>query len=237
MKPSQLKYRHELKYLMSYPDYVLVKMRIQQIMKLDRNASSDGYYVVRSLYFDDYHNSAYHEKQQGVPERKKYRIRIYNYSDNLIQLECKYKVNRYVRKETAPLTRQEFSWLINGSPQFLLNTEFDLHKIFYHEYVSNVLRPRVIVDYEREPFVLPVGDVRVTFDKNVRAGMGGFALFDKKLSTTEVLPSGNLVMEVKFTEFLPEIVRQTLTSGVSEFLAISKYIMCCDQTPYKHNLN
>ena len=235
--PIRSNYRNEMKYLMAYPDYIVLRARLQQIMKPDRYVNGKGYYEVRSLYFDDFLNSAYQEKQDGLLERRKYRIRIYNYSADVIHLECKIKNDRYVRKETAPLTRQEFNWLIKGYPQFLLDTTYDLHRRFYFEYMAKVLRPRVIVDYEREPFVMAAGDVRVTFDKNIRAGMDGLAMFDASMSTAEVLPPGQLVMEVKFTDFLPEMVRQLLTAGVYQYLAISKYVLCCQQTMHKQLWN
>lgn len=237
IRQTSTKYRNELKYLLAYPEYVVLRTRLQHIMKQDGHVNGKGYYVVRSLYFDDFLNSAYQEKLDGLPERRKYRIRIYNYSDNVIHLECKIKKDRYVRKETAPLSRQEFHWLMRGYPQFLLDTNYDLHRLFYYEIVSRMMRPRVIVDYEREPYVMEAGDVRVTFDKHIRAGMDDLALFDPSLSTAEVLPPGQLVMEVKYTDFLPEVVRQVLTSGVFQYLAISKYVMCCQQTFYRHNLN
>lgn len=231
------KYRNELKYLLGYPEYTILKLRLQHIMKQDWNVNEDGQYVVRSLYFDDFENSAYYEKLRGLPDRRKYRIRIYNYSDDVIHLECKMKKDRYIRKEIAPLTRQEFTMLMNGYPQFLLETQYDLHKVFYYEYMSKILRPRVIVDYEREPYIMCAGDVRVTFDKHIRAGMDNLALFNESMSTAEVLPPGQMVMEVKYTQFLPEVVRQVLSPGVMQYLAISKYVMCCEQTFYRQNMN
>ena len=45
------------------------------------------------------------------------------------------------------------------------HSEHQLCREFYVEYVSNVLRPRVIVDYEREPWILDAGTVRVTFGR------------------------------------------------------------------------
>jgi len=38
------------------------------------------------------------------------------------------------------------------------------------------MRPRVMVDYDREPYVFESGEVRITFDKHVRAGFGTFDL-------------------------------------------------------------
>ena len=70
-----------------------------------------------------------------------------------------------------------------------------------------MMRPRTIVDYEREPWVMDEGTVRITFDMNVRAAVGSFDIFDATLSALPVLEPGKLVMEVKFTEFCPQLVR------------------------------
>ena len=56
----------------------------------DKHARAGGY-TIRSLYFDDYCNSAYEEKDAGILMRKKYRVRIYNGSDKVIKLERKKK--------------------------------------------------------------------------------------------------------------------------------------------------
>ena len=90
------------------------------------------------------------------------------------------------------------------------------------------MRPRVIVDYDREPFVLGAGDVRITFDKHVRAGMGTFDLFDPALPTAETLRGDQMIMEVKFTQFLPRQVRSILPPRSAELTAASKYVLCCD---------
>lgn len=70
------KYRNEWKYLISEPEKELLKLRMASLFRLDPNAP-DGGYLIRSLYFDDYWDSAFEEKEMGVLARKKYRIRIY----------------------------------------------------------------------------------------------------------------------------------------------------------------
>ena len=78
-------YRHELKYLISWADKAELTARMSPILKLDPHATNGGYFI-RSLYFDDYWNTAYEEKDAGVLLRKKYRIRIYNCSDRSIKI-------------------------------------------------------------------------------------------------------------------------------------------------------
>lgn len=229
------KFRHEYKFLLSLAEYAVLRMRFREVFSLDRHVGPEGDYTIRSLYFDDHYNTAYAEKYDGVYKRQKFRIRIYNYSDAVIQLERKIKVDKYILKQSAPLTRAEHERIMNGDVSFLLSSEHDLHKVFYFEYVTNILRPRVVVDYEREPYVMEAGDVRVTFDKNVRAGMENFDIFNPQLTTANVIDPGQLVMEVKYTDFMPSLVRELLPDGASEFQAVSKYVYCCDQTLYRQS--
>ena len=77
-----------------------------------------------------------------------------------------------------------------------------------------MMRPRTIVDYEREPWVMDEGAVRITFDMNVRAAVGSFDIFDATLPALPVLEPGKLVMEVKFTEFLPQIAAALAEANV-----------------------
>ena len=166
-------FRHEAKYLIGLKEKALLTQRFESILNLDRHAQNGGY-TIRSLYFDDYWNSSYEEKAAGILMRKKYRIRIYNFSDRSIKLERKKKFENYIYKEAAPLTREEVEKIIEGDYGFLLHSPHPLCREFYFECVTNVMRPRVIVDYEREPWVYDAGTVRLTFDSNVRAAVGSY---------------------------------------------------------------
>ena len=223
-------YRHELKYLINFRDYAIIRLRLSHLLSADSNAGTDGSYTIRSLYFDDYYNRAYHDKYAGVLNRSKYRIRIYDQSVKTIHLEKKVKTGPYNYKQTAPLTVEEVYCILQGDYHFLLNSSDNLLRVFYHECVSNLMRPRVVIDYEREPYIMETGDVRITFDKNVRASLAGFDIFDPSLPMIEALPPHMLIMEVKFTEFLPTIVREILPPQDSQYAAVSKYILGCDKT-------
>lgn len=143
----------------------------------------------------------------------------------------------YIYKEDAALTREETERILRGDYGVLLASPQNLCREFYVECISHVLRPRVLVDYEREAWVLDEGTVRITFDQNVRAAVGGWDLFDPKLPTLPVLDPGTLVLEVKFTEFLPEVLRQLLPPKAQEWTAVSKYVLCADKTAYRHGFS
>ena len=207
----------------------IIRQRLQAIMQHDRHATS-GNYTIRSLYFDDYWNTAYTEKITGIYERKKYRIRIYNSSDAIIKLECKNKVGSVVRKTAVSLTREETERILQGDCHFLLKREEPLCHELYIQHLTRVLRPCVIVEYEREPFVHSAGDTRITFDKQIRASSVITDFFNPKLPTTPLLDSTKLVMEVKYTEFLPTMIKNALPPKASELTALSKFTGCFEKT-------
>ncbi|NLC31888.1 MAG: polyphosphate polymerase domain-containing protein [Clostridiales bacterium] len=230
-------YRHEIKYLINKPDWALLKTRMLGVIPRDINAGENGEYWIRSLYFDDYWNTAYEEKDMGILLRHKYRIRIYNCSDTRIVLERKNKFDQYILKESAPLTRMETDMILDGDYNFLKKSKLNLLREFYYECTSRIMRPRLVVDYDREPFVVEAGDVRITFDKHVRAGFGTFDLFDSALPTMEVLRADQMIMEVKYTTFLPGIVRSLLPPRSSIMTAASKYVLGCDAAVREQNKN
>lgn len=224
-RATQERYRHELKYLINEGEHAALACRMAPVFKLDKHARAGGY-TIRSLYFDDYCNSAYEEKDAGILMRKKYRVRIYNGSDKVIKLERKKKYGSWIYKEDAPLTRSEFEQILVGDYDFLLRSPHQLCREFYIECICNMMRPRTIVDYEREPWVMDEGTVRITFDSNVRAAVGSFDIFDATLPALPVLEPGKLVMEVKFTEFCPQLVRDTVPPSVGLVRSTLPRLVC-----------
>lgn len=225
-------FRHELKFSITYKERDALLHRFGPLISRDPNGGEDGY-CIRSLYFDDYQRSAYEEKVAGTFARKKYRIRIYNYSDKVIKLECKEKQGNNIHKTSAALSRCEVEKILNGDFDFLIQRPEELCKEFYLQCTTKLMRPMVIVDYERDAFVEPIGDVRITFDKHVRSAWGGFDIFDSKLPAYEVLEPDMLIMEVKYTQILPDYVRRIIDSKHATQEAASKYVLCVDK---KHEL-
>lgn len=219
------KFRHELKFSISETEQEIIKRKLDILLQRDSNAKG-GIYRIRSLYFDDWKESAYEEKLSGVESRKKYRIRIYDDSDAVIKLERKRKEGFYIQKVSASLTRTEANRIIAGDYEFLRNRSEPICHDFYWECMANGMRPSVIVDYEREPYVYPYGEVRITFDTHVRAGVFSDNLFDAAVPVMEVMEPGLLIMEVKYTEFLPEMIRDLLPTADSVQMAYSKYTLC-----------
>lgn len=68
VRTTQERYRHELKYLINEGEHSALACRMAPVFKLDKHARAGGY-TIRSLYFDDYCNSAYEEKDAGKRRR------------------------------------------------------------------------------------------------------------------------------------------------------------------------
>ena len=222
-------YRHEQKYLMNLAQYRGLMPALAALLARDGHTGPTGEYMIRSLYFDDLYGSAYEEKLDGVYARKKYRIRVYNCDDRVIHLECKYKQGAYIAKESVSLTRAEYENIRAGDGRFLLEKDAPLAREFYADCRAKLLRPRVVVDYEREPYILEAGTVRVTFDKAVRAASPDTDLFDRDAPAYLALPPGRLIMELKYTGYLPERVRRIFKLRNLPQLSASKYCMCVDR--------
>ncbi len=227
MSDKKVRFRHELKFLISYAEKDVIESRLKTFATIDSHAI-DGQYFIRSLYFDDMWHNAYEEKMAGTASRKKYRVRIYNYSDDFISLECKHKQGNYIYKTSARLSREEFEKIIKGDYSFLLKRDDELCREFYVECITNGMRPEVIVDYDRVPWIYDHGTVRITFDMKVRSAFNDWNIFSKNIPAFDAMESDYLIMEVKYTEFFPEIFRSILPPEQSIYTAASKFVMCDD---------
>ena len=219
-------FRHEVKYYINYFEYEILRNRLKVILEKDKFANENGDYHIRSLYFDDIHNTALFEKQSGVLKRKKYRIRIYNLKDSVIKLEKKSRVAQFIHKESAPLTRQEYDMIINQDIDFLKESGNKLFHEFYFDIVSSLFKPRVIVDYIREAFIWDGSNVRITFDKYLKTGLYETDIFNKDIPTIDVLEEPKMILEIKYDNFLPDFIRCILQINSNQKYAISKYVIC-----------
>ncbi len=227
MNPGKPVYRHELKYLINYGELEVLRRRLEAVSSVDSHAVN-GQYTIRSLYFDDLWKSSYEEKMMGTASRKKYRIRIYNFSDTVINLECKHKEGNYIFKTGARLLREEADAVIAGDIDRIAHHPNELVREFYAESRFSGLKPEVIVDYDRIPMVYDPGTVRITFDMHLRSGFDSSDIFDTSIPVYSAMEDDALIMEVKYTEFLPDIIRHIIAPSESVYMAASKYTLCCD---------
>jgi hypothetical protein len=229
MKYGNKKLRHELKYYISYYKFEELRSRLRYVVQPDKNSVNRDGYQIRSLYFDNAFDTALYEKLSGVQRRDKYRIRIYNECDNHIKLERKSKYGDYICKESINLSREDYEKIINCDFEFLKKRDSQLGKDFYFKCTSEQMQPRIIVDYLREAYTYEFGDVRITFDKQLMAGVNSFDIFNPELVTVNAIHTKSLVLEIKYNEFLPSHIRNMLQLESHDRSAISKYVICREE--------
>lgn len=198
-------------------------------MYTDPNGEN-GEYRVTSLYFDDLYNSAYLDKANGMLTRRKFRVRSYNLSPDHITLEAKHKDNEFVSKLTNRLTVEQYRALLTGDIGFMSGRDGENSAFgeFYRSDRLVRLKPRVIVDYRREALIYPFGNVRITFDKRLSTCYNTLDMFDKSAFFSPIY-SKEIILEVKFDEYIPECIQSTLHGIKSAQQSVSKYILCCDR--------
>ncbi len=220
-------YRHELKYQISIAEYLAIRQRIRPLMRLDEHTSKEGRYLIRSIYFDNADDKALREKKDGVQKREKFRIRYYNDDFSFITLEKKMKHNSLCLKLDAIITEEECRALLDGKTSWMLAHESEVVRELYCKMNSQQLRPRVLVSYIREPYVYEAGNVRVTFDSHIRTSLFHREFLDKRPHDISALDNpGEIILEVKYDEFIPEVISDLLqTEGIRQ-QAFSKYGVC-----------
>ena len=224
------KLRTEQKYYLHLHDYLALQQKVSSILALDSHSVDFEGYRIRSLYFDDPRRVALEEKNDGIFKREKYRIRTYNDSDQTINLERKSKFGEFVCKESAPLTKEEYEQILSGDYEFLFGREESLLREFYAALKTYHFRPVVIVDYWREAYIYEMGNVRITFDKKLAAGINTIDLFHPQLVIEETIPSELTIMEVKYDSFLPDHIRKILQPKSHIRSSISKYVICREKS-------
>lgn len=221
-----MKLRHETKHDIRYSEYLAIRSRLQIIAMRDRNASDEGTYRIRSLYFDNYNDKALREKLDGVYMREKFRIRYYNDDLNVIHLEKKTKIGGLGNKQSELMTKEEVERILNGDIDFLKDSKKALFIEFYSKMKYQLLKPRVVVEYIREPYIYRPGNVRITFDTNIKSGLYNKDFLNENIPGIEAGTQSGVLMEVKYDAFMPEIIAQCIQVNERTSSAFSKYAAC-----------
>ena len=218
------KYRHEWKHELNRLDLLMLRQRLRAVMEPDPHAV-DGRYFIRSLYFDNLRDKALREKLDGVNKREKFRVRYYNGDPSVIHLEKKSKRSGLGTKYSAPLSGDETRRILEGDLAWMLNSPHSLVQELYCKMLDQGLRPKTIVDYTREPYIYAPGNVRVTLDYDIRTGLSCMDFLDPDCPT---IPAGDapILLEVKWDEFLPDIIRDIVQLPGRHASAFSKYAQC-----------
>ena len=213
LREKIMRYRNELKFILSKQTAELLKRRISPIMKPDSHSS--GIYTVNNLYLDDQYDTFYHEKQIGSYSRDKYRVRYYNNDLSFIRLENKHKDGELAYKQSVKMTEDELSSITAGDFGFVELSEHPLWQKVSVIHRTRRLRPAAAFSYTREAYVYDICDVRITFDTTLRS--------DSPAPGINTPSDMNGVMEVKYSGFLPSVITMLLSGLPLTRTEFSKY--------------
>ncbi|PXV87292.1 VTC domain-containing protein [Lachnotalea glycerini] len=221
-----VKYRHEFKYICNEMELAVIAGRLQRLMKPDKNAGEKGIYNIRSLYFEDYYNTCFQENEAGTDPREKFRIRIYNAATSRITLELKRKERGKTLKQSCPITIEQCQQLMKGTP-FSANSQYPpiLQKLNYLMQTRR-MKPIIIVDYDRTPYVCQDGNVRVTMDRNISSSPYVMDFLNPSIRKRPIMPAGQHILEVKYDEFLPDYIIKNIEISTLRQTAFSKFYLC-----------
>lgn len=223
---TEPKYRHELKYIISQAEYEILKLRLSKVTELDSHVMGTGKYNIRSVYFDDYYDRYFYENLSGTDPREKFRIRIYNHDSSRISLECKRKERGKTLKTACLITKEQCERITRGDYLSGVNEQPPVMRKLTNEMRLHNLKPVVIVEYERIPYVYKQGNVRITLDTNISSSQAINRFFDEVIPKRPVLQTGMQLLEVKYDEFLPDFIYQSLQLENLQQTAFSKYFLC-----------
>ncbi len=215
--------RRELKHAITKMDCYLLRNHLRHLMVSDPHAKKDGKYLIRSIYFDNFHNKILNEKKEGYLNRDKYRVRLYDYNKNYLNFEKKSKRNNLTFKEKCRITVSEYEEIRLGNYCWMEMDERPLIQELYMQMNLYQLKPITIVDYEREAFIYKYGNVRITFDSSIKTSFRNDDLLNPNIGMAEALDPNLVILEVKYDEYLPDVIRSLLQITDRRKDAYSKY--------------
>ena len=220
------KYRHEYKYICNAIQGAILKTRAQGLLERDEHAGKDGSYRIRSLYFDDLEDRCYYENESGIGERDKYRVRIYNGNCNRILLEKKSKTRGMTLKTASKITLEQCRQMMAGEIIPITEGMGNVLKQLLLEMHMKNMRPNVIVEYVRYPFVGKNGNVRVTFDEAIGSSNDLRRFLEHGIIFRPVMECGKGILEVKWDEYLPDYIKKSMQLDSLLWSSFSKYYLC-----------
>lgn len=218
-------WRHENKFIISRAQKVVIENSLQGVLQKDKHLHGE-FYNIRSMYFDDYMHTCFYENENGDDPREKFRIRIYDTNSDFIRLELKKKHRSMTQKLQCSLTKRQVETIISGTQLPDFETLPPLLKKFELQRKCRLLKPDVIVDYERVPYVYDLGNVRITFDMNVATSNMFENFFERTMPKRNILMPDMLILEVKYNELLPDWIEGLISKEIEQRITFSKFYLC-----------
>lgn len=222
---SDNKYRHEYKIGVDYFEYLQMKSKLDVLLSLDEHCKENGTYSVCSLYFDNSYDKVLSEKINGVDRREKFRFRYYDKDVDFVRLEKKQKINGLCLKTSMLVKKEDVKNIITGKYFEINCSEDTLLSELLFKMRTQGLRPRNIITYDRRAYIYEPGNVRITLDMNLstRSDVSNYLAVDEGIKLGKIGNDAEIIMEVKYDEFIPLFISDVIGAKKGRVQAFSKY--------------
>ena len=214
--------RQELKYPINFAQYISLSQILKNVLVEDQHNGKEGYWV-RSLYFDSYADADFYEKLNGIENRKKIRLRIYNYNDPKVKLEIKRKYGNNQEKKSIIITREDAKELTCCNYEVLRKYSTKEAVMIYNIMKVNRVRPVVMIEYRRKAFIHPMNNIRMTLDSEIRSSETYFDFFSPSPILAPVEDYYNALLEIKYNNFIFKWLSELIEPHTLTRESYSKY--------------
>ncbi len=210
--------RFELKYLINKEQKARLLELTCEHMALDKYGKT----LIRNIYFDTDDYRLIRRSIEKPAYKEKLRVRSYGEKreNEPVFVELKKKYEQIVYKRRISLSEDEaLRWLLGEAcpVDTQITREIDYFKKHYAP-----LYPKVYLSYERDAYYELGGELRVTFDENIRAGEYSLN-FDPEGDTELVIDPELSVMEIKCSGGIPLWMVRVLSAEKIYKTSFSKY--------------
>ena len=210
-------------------------------LKASCGVRDGGSYTVCNIYLDDRYDSFYHAKYLGHLHRDKYRVRLYNNDMSFIRLERKHKDGVRSYKDTTEITRGQYEMIMSADFGFLAGAEAPLLRQLGILHNLRTLRPAAAFSYEREAWTYSPGDVRLTLDSPPFSAQAvrltGRPGYDPHALWFGQRAYDPLLLEVKYSGFLPAVIAGLLNGLPLTHTDMSKYCIVRERGYLTHGIS
>jgi SPX domain protein involved in polyphosphate accumulation len=223
--------RYEFKFPLDLRKREEVELEVANFMSFDGHVHPELHnaYYVRSLYYENDSATHYYEKIDGVKERRKFRLRTYGkefISSLPIYLEEKNRDGDRVRKHRIPIDPSHLPAFCSPERYTELHEVFsgvDLVGRFLFDAFRRSLKPKLLVDYVRRPYVSAYDmNFRVTFDSVLMSAKTD-SLFPPVGENWMHSFAGFTILEVKFHRRIPAWFHRIIQAHNLRRVSFSKF--------------
>ena len=230
--------RHELKYLITHAQRTALLAQLANYTEPDQNSAGQHEYTIASLYYDTADYKAYWDKIDGHRNRRKVRVRVYGngvVTDTTPAfVEIKGRRNKMMSKKRVAMPYAQAVDL-DAYPAHLAGfapeDQAVLEEVIYL-HTALQLQPACVVTYQRLALngVEPYGDLRITFDTQLRGRIRDLSLLTAGADSGHYfIPPELCIMEIKINRNVPYWLATLVAQQRCVARRISKYCLALEQ--------